>query len=277
MLMDETMRTAAQKVHVNVPYRMLVEEKGLFDLFLSLTLNPELGMDIPTLDTYDLAHFKKTAETFRRAGARLTIHGPFEGVDPGSADATLRRSSERHLQRLTDAVAIIRPASVVCHTGFQPNQQDGDFSGWLERSRRAWTELAASFAALDTRLLLENVHEGSPAEMASLTHDIEHLGLCLDTGHLNAYGNGDLAGWVQTLGPLTEEVHLHDNHGTEDEHLPPGQGEIDFTPLCSLTRRRSLIITLEPHTREDLPPALDFLLRHPDLLPRQPRGTRQWF
>lgn len=265
MRYDKTMRKAARCVQVNVPYRMLVEE-GLFDLFLSLGLNPELGMDIPTLETYDRDHFEETADTFRKAGARLTLHGPFEGVDPGSADPGMRESSKRRLQLLVEAVEAMRPVSVVCHTGFHPDTHVAGFADWLERSRRAWTEMASTLASMGVHLLLENVHERTPAEMASMVSNIDHLGLCLDTGHLNAYGDGNLCGWMETLGPLTREVHLHDNHGKEDEHLPPGQGTIDFTPVFDLAQRQPLIVTLEPHTEADLRPALDFLIHNPGLL-----------
>ena len=274
MAYDETMRAAARCVQVNVPYRMLVTE-GLFDLFLSRGLNPELGMDIPTLETYDLAHFKRTAETFRRAGARLTLHGPFEGVDPGSADGAMRESSLRHLGLLVKATEVMHPKCVVCHTGFHPDTHTGDISGWLERSRKVWADLASTLASQGVHFLLENVMERSPAEMAGMVTGIDHLGLCLDTGHLNAYGDGQVQGWVETLGPLTREVHLHDNHGKTDEHLPPGQGDIDFTPIFDLARRKTLIVTLEPHTKEAVWPALAFLVHHPALLSRYKQGIRQ--
>jgi len=264
--LDNAMKQAARGVQVNVPYRMLMDERELFNLFCSLGLNPELGMDIPALEAYGSDHFRETAETFRKAGARITLHGPFEGVDPGSADAAVRESSERYLDRLVSAVAVIQPTHVVCHTGFHPDTHTEGFADWRKRSRRAWGKIASAMARSGARLLLENVHERSPEEMASMVRGIDHLGLCLDTGHLNAYGNGDLAGWVNSLGDLTAEVHLHDNHGKADEHLAPGRGTIDFAPLMALAERRPLVITLEPHTPEELPPALDFLVRHPGLL-----------
>ena len=264
--LDNAMRQAARGVQVNVPYRMLMDERDLFDLFLSLSLNPELGMDIPTLEAYGPDHFRETAETFRRAGARITLHGPFEGVDPGSAETAMQESSQRYLGRLVDAVAVMQPTHVVCHTGFHPDTHADGLADWRSRSRRAWTETASAMARSGARLLLENVHERSPEEMASMVQGIDHLGLCLDTGHLNAYGNGDLPGWEASLGGRTAEVHLHDNHGMADEHLAPGRGTIDFAPLVSLAERRPLVITLEPHTPEELPPALNFLVRHPGLL-----------
>lgn len=253
----------ARTVQVNVPYRMLVNEKGLFDLFLAWRLNPELGMDIPTLDTYGLDHFKKTAAAFQRAGARVTFHGPFEGVDPGSADINLKASSLKYLNRLVEVVEVMQPVHVVCHTGFSPETHTPNFFRWCTQSRAIWAEMADSMAKLGAHLLLENVHERTPSEMASIVSGIPLLGACLDTGHLNAYGDGDLNGWVAKLGSITREIHLHDNHGKVDEHLPPGQGEIDFRPLFKGGINPCAIIALEPHSEADLWPSLDFLIKHP--------------
>ena len=259
----EARQRVARTVQVNVPYRMLVENKELFDLFLAWGLNPELGMDIPALDTYGLDHFRQTAEALQGAGARITFHGPFEGVDPGSADANLKASSLKYLNRLAEVVAVMRPVHVVCHTGFQPETHMPDFSRWCNQSRSVWAGMASTMAGLGAHLLLENVHERTPLEMASIVSGIPLLGACLDTGHLHAYGDGDLSGWVERLGPITREIHLHDNHGGKDEHLPPGQGEIDFRPLFKGGINPHAIIALEPHKEADLWPSLDFLIKHP--------------
>jgi sugar phosphate isomerase/epimerase len=33
------------------------------------------------------------------------------------------------------------------------------------------------------------------------------------------------------MGPRLKHVHLHDNHGQSDQHLPVGKGSIDFDPF----------------------------------------------
>jgi sugar phosphate isomerase/epimerase len=57
------------------------------------------------------------------------------------------------------------------------------------------------------------------------------------------------------LGGRLIEVHLHDNNGEEDQHLPPGDGKFDFTGFFRhlLTQRLSPLYTLEVHQEEDLP------------------------
>jgi sugar phosphate isomerase/epimerase len=56
------------------------------------------------------------------------------------------------------------------------------------------------------------------------------------------------------------EVHLHDNGGDRDAHLPPGDGGIDFPLLFSLLERHApgAVWTLEAHTREKVARSLAF-------------------
>ena len=78
--------------------------------------------------------------------------------------------------------------------------------------------------------------------------------ICSDTAHHNVFGKVPLSVWLEALGKYLAEVHLHDNHGEADEHLPVGEGTFDFKQFFSLLSERKLspIYTLEPHEEEHL-------------------------
>ncbi len=63
----------------------------------------------------------------------------------------------------------------------------------------------------------------------------DHLGVCVDTGHANL---GDLGAprAIRMAGPRLLTLHLHDNWGEVDDHLPPGQGNIDWPNVLSALR-----------------------------------------
>jgi sugar phosphate isomerase/epimerase len=77
---------------------------------------------------------------------------------------------------------------------------------------------------------------------------------CFDAGHFNAFAKAPLADWIDALGPLTGQLHLHDNHGIADEHLPLGEGNFPFHDLLERLRAlgRRPIITLEAHSERRL-------------------------
>ena len=58
----------------------------------------------------------------------------------------------------------------------------------------------------------------------------EEFAVCLDSGHALITGE-DIPSTVRLLGKRIEVLHLHDNDGTRDDHLPPYLGKLDFDAL----------------------------------------------
>ena len=56
---------------------------------------------------------------------------------------------------------------------------------------------------------------------------LDNVGVCLDLGHAHITVGVHEA--IATFGSRIASVHVHDNHGTKDEHLWPGDGNIDWT------------------------------------------------
>ncbi len=73
----------------------------------------------------------------------------------------------------------------------------------------------------------------------------EHVGLCLDSGHLHAHFDDELD--FELFKNRIFAVHLHDNDGTADQHLMPFEGTIDWNQLISSLKQSNYTgpITLE--------------------------------
>jgi sugar phosphate isomerase/epimerase len=52
------------------------------------------------------------------------------------------------------------------------------------------------------------------------------VGICLDIGHANLLG--DVGEAFETISGHLWTTHVHENHGTRDEHLVPYAGTIDW-------------------------------------------------
>jgi sugar phosphate isomerase/epimerase len=61
--------------------------------------------------------------------------------------------------------------------------------------------------------------------------DTCEVGICLDTGH--AFLGEDLPAVVHKLSGHLWMVHASDNRRHRDDHLPPGDGEINWAALLS--------------------------------------------
>jgi sugar phosphate isomerase/epimerase len=109
---------------------------------------------------------------------------------------------------------------------------------------------------METIIALENVYERDPGQMKLLLGALAspQVRFCFDAGHANAFGGAPLGLWMDTLGDFLGEIHIHDNQGLADEHLPVGEGNIPFSELFSILRQKSLrpILTVESHSEHGL-------------------------
>ena len=64
-----------------------------------------------------------------------------------------------------------------------------------------------------------------PEELIGMTEGIEGIGMTFDFGHANTLGK--VNGFLPYVGKASH-IHIHDNHGTSDEHLALGDGLINW-------------------------------------------------
>lgn len=268
---DEALKELLGCVHVNMPWRML---PGYLDAILELGMNVELGFEAEALDRTSRREYQAAAERLRERGCRITMHGPFWDLAPGSLDPLVRQVSRFRLQRFFDLLEVFQPLQVVCHTGYDPVHHKGHREFWLDESVELFEPLTARAERLRIPLLLENVWEHDPKLHIDLFERIDSpwLGFCLDVGHQHSFSRTPLKEWLEALGGHLMEVHLHDNDGSHDDHLPVGAGTIDFALLFDFLHKsgKEPILTLEPHSDEHLSESLSGLKRIFDGLPFRP-------
>lgn len=257
------MEKILRSVQINIPFTMLWDRYA--DVFLSRGLNPEIGIDAAALDRFSATEFGEMAARFRMRGLRVTLHGPFSDLSPGSVDPMIRSVTRKRFEQLIEVVPLFRPISVVCHAGYEWKRYGYLHEEWFRQSVETWRWFAEEINSCGSRLMLENVYEAGPEDLAPLFEALrpQDVGFCLDTGHQAAFSRSSLGSWLRGLGQNLAQVHLHDNCGDQDQHLALGYGRIDFPTLFRFLETHfsgSLpIITLEPHTEEALQPSLAYL------------------
>jgi sugar phosphate isomerase/epimerase len=163
--------------------------------------------------------------------APVSIHAPFGGVlelsDPNpthrqaAIDAVLTAASA--LSELGGFQVVVHPSDVE-RTGQNVAER-------LARSTSALESIARACADMGTTLLLEtplpHLIGGDPGEFAWILERLESsVGVCIDTGHVTLGGHWDRM--IEVTADRLKHVHASDNHGRFDDHLPPGDGRIDW-------------------------------------------------
>jgi len=132
------------------------------------------------------------------------------------------------IKRAIESAEHIPLRNVVIHLG----ERDDTWSPrTIEFALTALEHLGAFARPLGVRLLVENLlsEPTTPEHLVTILQmgHLDPVGVCLDLGHANI--TVGTAGAIAALGSRIASVHVHDNHGTKDEHLWPGEGAIDWS------------------------------------------------
>jgi sugar phosphate isomerase/epimerase len=240
-------------IHVNVPYRMLLRR---IDFSLANRIHPEIFFSADDLDECDQNDVESLAGVLQDKGIEITLHGPFMDLSPGGADRKIKEVTLDRFLKTIELARFFKPKTIVFHPGYERWKFDDNVDLWLKSSLMTWRPLVNEAAEMGLAFAIENVFEETPAPLAMLLKEIDspHFGFCFDTGHHRVFSKVPFPVWIETLGKYLKEVHLHDNHGERDEHLPVGEGDFDFDGFFHLLRQSGLdpLLTIEPHEEEHL-------------------------
>lgn len=167
-----------------------------------------------------------------------SLHAPFApNIDISSSDAAQREASVREIFKAAEAAATLNVHYFVIHPGPEnpPSTHPGEALPRVQHVIDSLDQIANRCRELGTTCVLENklphLLFGNASEILWILDGIKgvEIGACLDTGH--AFLAGDIHDLVLKLRSRLKMVHAHDNGGTGDDHLPPGDGKIDWAKL----------------------------------------------
>lgn len=245
-------------VHAHMPYHLLPKH---LEMILQRKLNLEIYFHHWVLNDLDDAKCAETAKMLADAGLKITFHAPFMDLRPGALDDKIRQTSVDRIKQVFELAPYFHPLKIVCHASFDEHYYVFADDLWLENSVKTWTELIALAEDVDTTIALENVYEKSPDILQRLFDVLSspRIGFCFDTGHFNVFSHEPLSVWLRALGKHVGHLHLHDNFGKRDEHLPVGSGTFPFTELFKTLKsmKAKPTVTLEAHNPKNLSRSLE--------------------
>lgn len=241
-------------VHATAPYPMLAEPSAP-RLLAEAGVGPEIYFAGDVLDGLRPQEAEAAAERLRAAGVRtVTFHAPFDDINPGARDEEARRLAARRLKQAIDMAPAFRPLGIVVHGGYFTWLYDFKPDRWLEQARRTFATLAEAAEAAGVDLFLENVFDEVPDHLLALHAAVgsKRIGFCLDPGHAALFSALPVHKWAEAFGPHLREMHIHDNRGRRDDHLPAGEGSINIRGVLLAARDAGArpVLTVEPHRRE---------------------------
>lgn len=229
-------------------------------------LQPEVACQEVCIQELDWDEIRNCAASLACNNLATTVHAPFAGFNPGNPKRRIRSRAHQVCKDSIRLAEILGARRIVFHPGIPYQAPEKSLVNWLSHALDFWPDYISMAADKDIVLCLENIYERSADLFVQLFNEIgcKHFGHCFDVGHWNIFSNQPLAEWFTLVGKHIAHVHLHDNFGETDQHLPIGSGNIDFhllfEQLDQLDRPPSL--TLEAHKLPDLELSLQQVQRY---------------
>ena len=230
----------------NVPYKMIRDN---IQRIVALQIGIEIYFNNDAIDNINPADVKEMSGFLKDAGIVCTVHAPFMDLSPGGVDRTIRTITKDKLKKSVEMANILNARGIVCHGGYNKWYFDGHKQVWLDASLDTWQEIL-QVAGKDLPVIIENIFEEEPSTLIELFGHFKDKNLyyCFDSGHYNLFSIVSIEEWLSPLKGKIREMHLHDNHGTADEHLPIGEGTFPFRELKAFIKGiGDVIYTSEIH------------------------------
>ncbi len=201
----------------------------------------ELGTPPEHFDVDDRLQPWRLAEDLSRARVELlSIHAPFgPRMDLASERQEFRDAAIEGAIMAARTLAGRPGAVLVIHPSDLP-RDGGDTRARLRQALESLLLVDAACRDLGLRLALEtplpHLVGGHPDELRWLLDRVPPaVGVCIDTGH--AHLGRYIDQFLEMAGDRLLHVHIHDNHGTFDDHMIPGEGAIDWCAFFDGLRR----------------------------------------
>jgi len=219
-------------------------------------INPEFYLTSQSFERITPADVAAVRHLLATHNLTCTIHAPTTDMDTGSDDPAVQAATRQCVLQTLRLAQALQARAIVVHSGFDPRLHDAALKRWTHGSISFWTTLMPRISTSSCCIALENIYDNTPAALRTVLEGVRHQRLrhCFDIGHFSVCASVSLEAWFTELGRYCVECHLHDNNGSRDEHLPIGEGTIDFKRTLELLHRYApaAIWTLEAHSPKHL-------------------------
>ena len=167
---------------------------------------------------------------------KISVHGPYSDVNLAAFDLGTRKHAIRTFLDIINISARLGIGPVTIHPGVIHPIQNWEPARVTKLTRDSLYTLTKEAWDNSVLIAFENMPSmkyticQTASEMQAMLQGL-NIGICFDIGH--AHTTGQMMEMLR-LKDRFINIHVHDNIGQKDEHLPLGAGTVDLSALKGL-------------------------------------------
>ena len=211
----------------------------ILDLAQAFGLARETGLDLVELsyDAHEAVPHIQAVETVKaltaETGLALSVHLSYLDLNLAALSPSARRSGiERTIEGMRYAEEVGAEVGVL-HTGKVPYENAMIRGAAMDNLATSLEAIRKETSGMRCRLALENL--AFPGDLLKTVDDLDQtcqafdLGVTLDFGHAMIQGGLEaIRAYLDRFNGRIWHLHIHSNHGSNDDHLPIDEGVIDY-------------------------------------------------
>ena len=240
--------SAVQKVILCAPSRMYFDHpKGRFSYSSAVDYFDKIGF--PAIDM-SFEHIKALDSGTRAVLYAMAMRAKEKKIAlpichlsfymPNPRDGALMAEYQKELFSEIDAAALMGIGSAVAHP-IAIYQKEISYGDWVRANMAFLTPVVEYARKKGIKILIENMKSereapdnhlyGSCALNISSLASKLGVGICWDVGHAHISGFKQ-SEQLEILKGKLDALHIHDNDGVRDSHLPPFDGNVDWEDVA---------------------------------------------
>ena len=227
---------------MNFPIKSVTDELAYFaDLgfdYLELTMDPPRA-HYTTLQE----QMQEIVDALHSHGMSVICHLP-TFVSTADLTDSIRQASVQEIFHSLEVAAKLGAQKVVLHPGHIGGLGSFVMETALAHANHSLEAIIKRSQALGLCVCLENMFPRcrafvEPDDFVDIMERFPDLKLTLDTGHANIGSkNGRrILKFIEKFGSRIGHLHISDNFGQRDDHIPLGNGAIDFAKIVGAIKR----------------------------------------
>ena len=200
----------------------------------------EIFHDYPNRDINDE---RELIDLMNSYDLKYTVHAPFIEVNPASLNPALGKASVDEIKRSVDLANTLDSDIVVIHPGRAIFLNDREYMASVYKTAEENLKAIGEYAEGNgVNACIENLPKLRGfiyQDINKLADSLERVSLpmTMDIGH--AYTAGFTVADVYFKN--VRHIHIHDNDGVHDSHLPLGDGIIDFKKFFEIFEKMAMM------------------------------------
>jgi len=184
-----------------------------------------------TLDSNLNEYLSRYTSDLKRFKGKISIHGPFYDLYPASVDRKIQQLCKYRFLQCIEIAEKLGSEIIILHFNFIPFIKIKNLrEKWVTQAIEFWNNFNKEIDGTGIKIAVENLWEPDPEILAEVLDKVksEQFKVCFDVAHSSLFSDYSLEYWIDKLGRYIYYIHVHNNFGKYDEHLPLNKGNINY-------------------------------------------------